>query len=410
MRALFSLVVFSALGLVACDGNSTPDGDADAAGSSSTGGVTTAGVGGAPSSGTGGAGGGTGGAGGGTGGAGGGTGGAGGTGASSGGGGEASASTSASGGTGGEAGAGGQGGAASFPPLSITSDMASIEFTPVLIATQDYYPGEATVAPGGIVSLLNDPSVDLGTNAETQTLRQSVAHPNLRIIFTVTETFYRIVANRAAGISSLADLRGKRIGTIPNTSAAYFVNKYLGTVGLTADDYTIRSGGICMSTPCGTNTLPSLLERGEVDAVALWEPSTQLAAEAIGSDAIVFQDRSLYREIVNLHSTAEKLADPEKRRGIVAFVRSLAQAQELYRTSPEEVWPRISDAIGIEQSVLEEVWGDEQFLGTLVPDILDVLEEEEGWVAAQTGRTPRTRDELATLVDDSVMREALGPP
>ncbi len=126
-------------------------------------------------------------------------------------------------------------------------------------------------------------------------------------------------------------------------------------------------------------------------------------------DAIVFQDRSL-REIVNLHRTAENLADPEKRRGIVEFVRALSRAQELYRKSPEAVWPRISDAIGIEPSVLEQVWEDEQFQGTLVPDILDVLEEEEGWVAAQSGRAPRTGDELATLVDDSVVREALGFP
>ncbi|WP_438022160.1 ABC transporter substrate-binding protein [Sorangium sp. So ce233] len=324
------------------------------------------------------------------------------------GGGDASGGGGAGGG--GDAGAGGHGGAASFPSLRITSDTSSIEFTPALIATQDFYPGEATVESGGIVRLLNDASVDLGTNAETQTLRQSVEHPNLRIIFTVTETFYRIVANRAAGISSLADLRGKRIGSIANTSAAYFIYKYLGTVGLTPDDYTVRSGGICMATPCAANTLPSMLEAGEVDAVALWEPSTQLAADAIGANAVVFQDRSLYREIVNLHSTAEKLADPEKRRGIVEFVRSLARAQELYRTSPEVVWPRISEAIGIEQSVLEEVWEDERFQGTLVPDILDVLEEEEPWVAAQTGRTPRTRAELAPLVDDSVMREALGTP
>ncbi|AGP38360.1 ABC transporter substrate-binding protein [Sorangium cellulosum] len=398
MRALFRLVIFSALGIVACDGNPAPGVSSDATGSSSSGGVVADGTGGAPSGGVGGSGGAGG--------------GSGGVGAASGG--QASSGTGGGAGAGGNAGAGGdaggQGGAVSFPSLKITSDMASIEFTPVLIASQDFYPGEATVDSGGIVGLLNDDSIDLGTNAETQTLRQSVAHPNLRIIFTVTETFYRIVANRAAGISALADLRGKRIGTIPNTSAAYFVDKYLGTVGLTADDYTIVPGGICISTPCGANTLPSLMERGDVDAVALWEPSSELAKEVLGSDAIVFQDRSLYREIVNLHSTAEKLADPEKRRGIVELVRALARAQELYRTEPEAVWPRISEAIGIEPSVLEAVWEDERFLGTLVPDILDVLEEEEPWVAAQTGRAPRTRAELAPLVDDSVMKEALGLP
>jgi hypothetical protein len=303
-------------------------------------------------------------------------------------------------------GASGQAGSAPFPTLRITSDVNSIEFTPALIAAEDFYPGMATVAGGGIVGLLTDPDVDLGTNAETQTLRQSVMYPNLRIIFTVTETFYRIVAKRSAGISTLADLAGKRIASLDNTSAAYFISKYLGTVNVA--DYTIVSGGICMATPCGANTLPSLVERGQADAIALWEPSTEIAAQALGDDAIIFQDRALYREIVNLHSTTEKLADPEKRRGIVEFVRSLIKAQELFRTNPTAVYPRIVEAIGIQQPVLEAVWHDERYGGELVPDILDVLEEEEPWVAAQTNRTPRTRQQLTSLVDDSVAREALG--
>ena len=53
---------------------------------------------------------------------------------------------------------------------------------------------------------------------------------------------------------------------------------------------------------------------------------------------------------------------------------------------------------------------DEQFLGTLVPDILDVLVEEDVWVAKEKNRTPRTRAELATLVDTSVMTEAMSAP
>ncbi len=48
---------------------------------------------------------------------------------------------------------------------------------------------------------------------------------------------------------------------------------------------------------------------------------------ALAVTPIEFQDRSVYREIVNLHSTAETLAKPEKRRAIVAFVRALIEAQ-----------------------------------------------------------------------------------
>jgi sulfonate transport system substrate-binding protein len=300
--------------------------------------------------------------------------------------------------------------AETFADLRISSDTASIEFTPALIAAEDYYPGKATVSSGGIAAMLMDSKQDLGTNAETQALRQSLDHPNLRIIFTVTETFYRIIASKKAGIAKLADLKGKRIGTIANTSAAFYTEKMLGTVGVKASEVTISSGGTCLTTPCGANSLPGLLSGGKVDAVTLWEPTCQLAADAIGDDAIIFQDKSVYREIVNLHTTSEKLADPVKRRAIVAFVRSLAKAQELYRTSPEKVWPRIAKAIGMQQPVLEKVWEDERFQGTLTPDLLDVLVEEDVWVAKEKNRTPRTREQLATLIDDSIAKEALATP
>jgi sulfonate transport system substrate-binding protein len=314
-------------------------------------------------------------------------------------------SSAGSGGVAGAAGSGaggaaaGAGGGAPLPALKITSDTASIEFTPVLVAAESFYSGTASVGEGGIVTLLNDSTVDLGSNAETQSLRQSVNFPNLRIIFTVTETFYRIVASRSAGVTTLADLKGKSVATIPNTSAAYYVDKMLRTVGLTDKDVTIRSGS--------AQTLPTLLANGSVAAVTLWEPAPQVAMDRIGSDAIEFQDRSVYREIVNLHSTAETLAKPEKRRGIVAFVRALIQAQRQFREEPEKAKPRVTKALSMDAALLDKVWHNEQWLGTLVPDLLDILVEEDVWVAAQTGRTPRTRAQLAPLVDDSIMKEAL---
>jgi ABC-type nitrate/sulfonate/bicarbonate transport system substrate-binding protein len=235
-------------------------------------------------------------------------------------------------------------------------------------------------------------------------------HPNLRIVFTTTETFYRFVASKKAGITKLADLKGKRIGSIANTSAAFYTEKMLGTVGVKPSEVTIVSGSICLAAPCATNTLVGMLTGGKVDAVTIWEPTSQLAADALADDAIIFQDKSVYREIVNLHTTSEKLADPGKRRAIVAFVRALAKAQELYRTTPEKVWPRIVKAIGIQQPVLEKVWEDERFQGSLTPDLLDVLVEEDVWVAKEKNRTPRTREQLAPLIDDSVAKEALATP
>ncbi|HEX4352926.1 MAG TPA: hypothetical protein VHZ95_08435, partial [Polyangiales bacterium] len=63
---------------------------------------------------------------------------------------------------------------------------------------------------------------------------------------------------------------------------------------------------------------------------------------------------------------------------------------------------------GASQAVLTRSLRYERFAGTLVNDLLDVLEQEETWSATTNGRSARSRAQLAPLVDDSVLKEALG--
>lgn len=292
------------------------------------------------------------------------------------------------------------------PALKIASDVGTIEHTPGRIAIEDYYEGDAQIVGGGITALVSDSSVDLGTNAEIPSLRTYATHKNLRIIYTMTETYYRIVAN-ASVVPSLEDLKGKRIGTLPGSTAAYFVEKYLATVGLESTDYTLASGSPCSAAPCGRGTLPYQLATGAIDAVAIWEPTPELAVQALGPDAIVFQDRSVYRELVNLHSTVEKLADPDSRSEIVDFVRALNKAEEVFRTNPETVWDRVASALGVNTSVIEAVFPIHAWRGTLAPDLLDVLVTEDPWVAKANNRAALSVEDLADLIDSSVLDEVL---
>jgi len=154
--------------------------------------------------------------------------------------------------------------------LKIASNLETIEYTPELVAIQDYLNKSisASIVSGGVPTLFSDSSIDLASNAETQALRNYASHKNLRIIYTVAEVYYRIVANKAKGISVGKDLKGKRIGTIQSTSAAYFLSKYLASVGLRDSDVTIVSGNTCNKAPCGSATLPTMLTQGSIDAIA----------------------------------------------------------------------------------------------------------------------------------------------
>ncbi len=285
-----------------------------------------------------------------------------------------------------------------LPELRVFGAMTTIELSPVLVAANGIYPGPVTVSNGGVPNLTSG-AADVATNAETQLLRQSVDDPDLRIIFTVTENFYRIVARKSAGIQKVSDLRGKRITVPRNTSASYFLYKILATAKLTEEDVAIVP-----ITPA--SEMAAALKDGRVDAVAMWDPETARAVLAVGDDAVVLQDKTVYRELFNLNTSAKVIADPAKRRAVVEFLRALMTATERLQAKPRDFWPYISSRVTHPVELLEKSWPELRFTNGIVPDLLDVLEEEERWVAKERNRSPRTRAQLATLIDGSLLEEA----
>ncbi len=194
--------------------------------------------------------------------------------------------------------------------------MTTIELSPLLVAADGIYPGEISVINGGIPAIMSG-MVDVATNAETQLLRQSVDDPDLRVIFTVAEGLYRIVARKSAGIHRIADLKGKRITTPRNTSAHYFLVKMLATAHLSEADVTLVA-----INP--VTEMSAALKDGRVDAVAMWEPESDRAVAAVGPDAIVFEGRGVYRELFNLNTSVEGVSrsvEEARGRGVAAVSR-----------------------------------------------------------------------------------------
>jgi NitT/TauT family transport system substrate-binding protein len=276
--------------------------------------------------------------------------------------------------------------------------MTTIESAPVFLAAEGPSGAGIGVSSGGIPLLVSG-EADAATNAETQALLRSAASPNLRIVLTVAECYYRIVARRSAGISRLSDLKGKKVGTSLSTSAHYFLSKMARTAGLSETDVA----AVAIRLP----DMPAAIKRGDVDAIAIWEPEAYNSEQALGADAIVFQDRSVYRELFNLNTTAEVLADPARRRALVAAVARIVTASEQVTSRPPSAWPLVSSKINVPQPTISAVWSHFRFAGGLPRDLLDVMVEEERWVAAVQKREPRARPAIEQLVDPTVLRDAV---
>jgi len=280
--------------------------------------------------------------------------------------------------------------------LRVGINLTTIETLPIYIAAEG--PLDQTIElTGGAIPSLTAGKVDVVTNAETQAILRSVTDPDIRVILTVAEYGYRIVARGSTGIHTASDLRGKKIATALNSSAHFYIVKILRSVGLSEADVAV----VGMSP----SEMPVALARGDVDAVSIWEPAAENSAEALGSDAVILQGPR-YRERFNLNTTTKVAADPIRRAAIVELLRSIIRTSREVRDHPERMQPFIAGKLNLPQPIVSTTWGLFRFPASIPDDLAETMGEEEPWMAEKQNRAPRSPQAIATLIDASLWQEA----
>jgi sulfonate transport system substrate-binding protein len=290
--------------------------------------------------------------------------------------------------------------AAATAQIKIAVNATTIESAPIFLAERT--PGVQIVpVPNGreaMAQLLHG-GVDAATGSETQMLLNSIAEPGIRIILTLAEARYRIIARRSAGIRRIEDLRGKKVGATVNTSSQYFLREMLRKARMLLDT-DIRF--VNLEGP----DMPAALKRGDVDAVAIWEPHAQNSLEALGADAVVLQKSSVYRERFNLNTTTRVLQDLGKRRALVDFLQAILRASDRARNHPGESQLQLAPFIHTPAATIARVWNQFRFPANLPGDLPEVLGNVEIFVAAVQYRQPRPRAALTPLIDETLLIEA----
>ena len=105
-------------------------------------------------------------------------------------------------------------------------------------------------------------------------------------------------------------------------------------------------------------------------------------------------------------SSSSRMTDPRRRKELVTFVRATLEAAADLQKDPKRYFPLISEMTKHPQEQIARSWEHHDFPLRVAPDLLDLLTEEEKWVAAEQKRTPRSRAELAGFIDTSILKEA----
>jgi ABC-type nitrate/sulfonate/bicarbonate transport system substrate-binding protein len=236
---------------------------------------------------------------------------------------------------------------------------------------------------------LADGQVDVATAAELLVATGSAAHRDLAIIATISASSYQIklVARRSAQIAEAPQLRGKRIGTVPGSSAEYFLYNWL-----VFNDIDPAAATLVGLAP---DKLVAALEGHGVDAVAIWEPLASAAALALGGDAVTFVSPRVYTQHFNLVSARTTLArrDPD----IARLLRALLHAQRTIRAEPAAVRALLAERLRLAPAVVSAVIENQDYRVRLDQSLVTTMQGEARWAARAAGDTRAGIDMLRTI-------------
>lgn len=140
-----------------------------------------------------------------------------------------------------------------------------------------------------------------------------------------------VIGNADKGISTIADLKGKKVAATSGTSAEIILNLALKSAGMTADDLEI--------VEMDANGMVSAMVSGNVDACATWSPGTVTISEALGDKTVWLATNQDYINEATFPSsfiTTQKYAD-EHHDILVRFSRALQKAADYRNEHIEEV-------------------------------------------------------------------------
>lgn len=153
----------------------------------------------------------------------------------------------------------------------------------------------------------------------------------------IDATNVRLVANPAAGIASLPDLGGKRIGVAIGSTSHYHLLRALAQAGLKAEDVRLVN-----LTPAN---MPPAYAAGQIDAAFVWEPNVG-AMERLGAKPIA-STKSLGM-ITGGVWVARKAFVTGSPQTVQRFLKAWDRAQRDYAADPSAVRAAEAKRIGMD--------------------------------------------------------------
>lgn len=242
-----------------------------------------------------------------------------------------------------------------------------------------------------------DGRADIATVAETAFVFDSFREQDFSLFATIGswDNEVKIVARTDRNINSIADLRGKIVGTHPKISVHYFLSQALLKHGLTMHDIK----PVFMKAA----ELPAALEAGEIDAFSLREPFIGEARQRLNGKVKIFEEPGLYWKSFSLVARNKTLT--ERPAAMQAFLRALRKAELLVREQPDEAAAILAKQLNSTPEKIASDLHQVKLRLSLEQRLAYVLENVASWAMNENLLTAKRMPNYLLLINGDALRK-----
>lgn len=222
---------------------------------------------------------------------------------------------------------------------------------------------------------------DLATSSESVVMFNSFKSNDFVVLATfVTSTDdVKIVSRKNSGVDDYEQLAGKKVGTILGAASHYYLDSLLMIHGI--DPNLVRK------IPLQPEEMYEALNKGEVDAVSIWEPHPY---KILQSDPNIqrLPQSTIYRLTFNL--IAHKAIISSRRDDLIKLLKALVKAEQFIEREPGKSKMVLRNQLQLDQAFIDWIWPSYHYRLSLDQSLLSTLEGEARW-AIQEGYVDRVK-------------------
>ena len=221
---------------------------------------------------------------------------------------------------------------------------------------------------------LADDTADLATGADTPIVFNSVGRNDFVVLTSLASSSKHVslVASKAVGYSRPNDLVGKRIGTVHASSGQFYADSWLIYHGI--DPKRTRMVSLQLED------MRAALAKGEVDAVAVWEPYRHDILVGVPG-TVLLPDLGLYTTNMNLVADRRTL-DPHDDK-LMRVLRVLLRAEQFIYAEPGKARAILRERLNLTQDEVDRLWPNNNYRIGLDQSLITSLESQARWARAE---------------------------